>query len=196
MSDLSEVKQIFKDWILEAKKDLKKRGSYWNPTLVSGDCQARTVVLRGIENDEERGCPRFIIHTDIRSQKWQELKEKNFASLHFYCPKRKWQMRIVCSVTLNHKNDDAKIEWNRLSPGSKEIYSLKYQPGLEVDSAKEAYVFNNDDNPLENFGVITMFPISLESLQLGHPMREDYHVRAQWLIESLEHPHKFNYLAP
>lgn len=196
MSDFQEVENIFKDWLLEAKKDLKKRGPYWNPTLITGECQARTVVLRGIEDDTERSCPRFIIHTDIRSQKWIELKEKRFATLHFYCPKRKWQMRVSCSGVLHHKNDDARIEWNRLSPNSKEIYSLKNIPGTKVVSAKEAYTFEEKLDPMENFGVITLIPNSFESLQLSHPMRESFHVRAKWLVQSDKKPHEFSYLAP
>lgn len=196
MSDLSKVELIFKDWLDEAKKDLKKRGPYWNPSLVTHLCQARTVVLRSIENDPLSESPRFVIHTDIRSQKWSELKENSEASLHFYCQKRKWQMRINGEVSLHQGDDESKIEWRRLSENSKQIYKLNHTPGIEVESPKNAYSFNEEVDPFDNFGVIILRPTKLESLQLNHPMRESFHVRAQWLITPDTNQSKYGYLAP
>lgn len=63
--------KVFKDWMLEVKKDLRKRGSFWTPTLISQPVAARTVVLRELvaDSDKNTEMPLFIIHTDIRSQK-------------------------------------------------------------------------------------------------------------------------------
>ncbi len=192
MSDFQKIKTIFNDWFTEVSKDLKKRGAYWNPTLISGQQEARTVVLRSLEKDEESQCPQLIIHTDIRSQKWKELQENPKVTLHFYCPKRKWQMRIKGLATLHHHDPEAQIEWRRLSSNSQQIYTLKHPPGNEVVSPQEGYTFTQNKDEALNFGVINIAPLTLESLQLSHPMRESLHIRALWHIKS----NTFKYLAP
>jgi pyridoxine/pyridoxamine 5'-phosphate oxidase len=134
MSNIQEIESLFRDWLGEVSKDLKKRGAFWTPTLVSGHQEARTVVLRSLEKSENSPCPQFIVHTDIRSQKWQELQKNNNLSLHFYCPKRKWQMRLKGKAYLHHGDPEAQIEWRRLSLGSQQIYGQMFTPGEEVEN--------------------------------------------------------------
>jgi pyridoxamine 5'-phosphate oxidase len=192
MSNIQEIESLFRDWLGEVSKDLKKRGAFWTPTLVSGHQEARTVVLRSLEKSENSPCPQFIVHTDIRSQKWQELQKNNNLSLHFYCPKRKWQMRLKGKAYLHHGDPEAQIEWRRLSLGSQQIYGQMFTPGEEVETPQTGYTFEKDQDFAKNFGVLRIDPISLESLQLSHPMRESHHIRAAWLIEQ----GIFKYLAP
>lgn len=174
---------IFKDWFVELRKDLKRKGAYWTPALVSDDQEMRTVVLRSLQMVES--LPQFIIHTDIRSKKWHELTEKSSSALHFYCPKRKWQMRIKGIVKLAHNDTDSTIEWNRLSPNSKKIYSLIKKPGVVIDTPEEGYKYSSDiEKGFDNFGVITFIPQHLESLQLSHPSQKDLHIRAFWNISN------------
>lgn len=179
-----ESKSIFKDFIGELKKDLKRRGNFWSPVLISSEQEARTVILRGLQpgkfeiND-------FIIHTDTRSQKWFELQGNPTASLLFYCKKRKWQMRVKTKVKTNTQDFDSKIEWDRLTTSSQKIYSLKNSPGTPTTHPDVGFTFS-DTSGYKNFGVLTLAPLSLESLQLSHPTREDQHVRAHWDLISNE----------
>lgn len=186
------AEELFKDWLLEVKKDLKRRGAYWNPTLISGVQAARTVVLRGLEDNPQKPGPLFVIHTDIRSQKWQDLQLSNKAGLHFYCPKRKWQMRVTGHVSLHYKNDESLIEWKRLSSNSQKIYSLHHRPGTKVDDPHIGYTFDPMEKAYDHFGVISFAPSQFDSLQLSHPQREDLHIRAQWLVDD----NKFSFLSP
>lgn len=178
------LQNLFKDFIYEVKKDLKKRGSYWNPTLITGDGEGRVVVLRSLQSGKKE-VEDFIIHTDVRSHKWKSLKEKPFANLVFYCPKRKWQVRLKAKARLNTQDIESKIEWERLKENSKKIYSLSHSPGSRCSTPEEAFVFEESSGYV-NFGVITLEPISLDSLQLSPPTREDLHVRAFLNCESGE----------
>jgi hypothetical protein len=194
-----KIKLIFNNFFDELKKDIKRKGNLWTPTLITSYHDGRTVVLRGFQQGK-RPLEDLIIHTDIRSKKWKDLEDHPLASLHFYCRKRKWQMRIKGLVKRNTQDIDAKIEWDRLSSSSKKIYSLKHIPGTPISSAEEGFTFSRDDaqqdieiaKGYENFGVLTIEPTYLESLQLSHPLRDDMHVRAMWDLVSDEK----SFLAP
>ncbi|MCG8669383.1 MAG: pyridoxamine 5'-phosphate oxidase family protein [Pseudomonadales bacterium] len=191
---MQNLRQLFDDWLLEVKKDLAKRGNFWNPTLVTLPAEARTVVLRNLDSsfDSASKLPCFVIHTDIRSQKWGQLRREPACSLHFYCTERKWQMRLDCVARLCSQDDYAQSQWQQLSPRSKRIYALKHQPGSAVKDPQIAYCFEADDKAYDNFGVLVLQATNLESLQLEQPDRTDYHVRAVWNLESDE----YSYLAP
>lgn len=185
---------IFQDWLLEVKKDIKRKGSFWHPTLVSGEQNARTVILRSVEFIKKGAIskPRFIVHTDTRSHKWQELKNNTKATLHFYCPKRRWQMRVQVSAELSLLDTDATIEWKRLSKNSQRIYSLKNSPGTIIQDPKAAYTFPEEIDGFDNFGVLNLIPIHMESLQLERVNGPSFHQRALWDLNT----HTFQYLAP
>ncbi|GEM_PF-2293804 len=185
------IESIFANWLDEVNKDLKEKGPFWTPSLITSEQEVRTVVLRSIQTGAD--APNFIIHTDIRSKKWSELKKNSATTLHFYCPKRKWQLRLKGTASLSHLNTESSIEWNRLSPHSQKIYSLINIPGTIVDDPQEAYKFSeNVDGGLNNFGVINFLPHLIESLQLSRPDREDFHVRSAWDIRK----NQFQFLAP
>lgn len=186
--------EIFKNWLSEVHSDLKRRGAFWSPTLVTNPLRARTVVLRALEfyDSKSMRLPRFIVHTDIRSPKWQNLQENNEGSLHFYCPKRKWQVIVNFRANLSHRDPDATIEWKRLSESSQKIYSLPYTPGKIITNPQDAYIFEDLPTKDQNFGVLTLTPTSIESLQLETPERSQLHVRALWDLQKVT----FNYLAP
>ena len=125
------LQQIFDDWLREVKKDLYKRGAFWTPTLVTHAAESRTVVLRRLAAPEAESSPtrstvlpQFVIHTDIRSKKWAQLQQAPTCGLHFYCPKRKWQMRVDGFAALHAQDAYAESEWQALSERSQKIYAL------------------------------------------------------------------------
>ncbi|MCH2159223.1 MAG: hypothetical protein MK096_10650 [Oleiphilaceae bacterium] len=190
----ANLRQLFIDWQREVKKDLLKRGSFWTPTLVSQPMMVRTVVLRDLLRDSDNAVdtPLFIVHTDVRSQKWTELARESSCALHFFCSKRKWQMRVQGEAVLNSADDVAQSQWDGLSERSRRIYALQHTPGSSVDDPKAAYTFESEASGFAHFGVISIRATKLESLQLDRPDRTDYHVRASWDLES----HSLTYLAP
>ena len=198
----ASLAQLFDDWFGEVKKDLHKRGAFWVPTLVTEPIDARTVVLRSLldkptdllaDADDGQGAPAFIIHTDVRSEKWPQLTAQAACALHFYCPKRKWQMRVTARAHRHHQDAFATAQWQNLSARSRRIYALQQTPGTPVSDPQTAYAFDEgDEAAFQQFGVLRVVPEALESLQLERPDRGDYHVRAHWNVLTGERC----YLAP
>lgn len=95
----------------------------------------RIVILRKVEFEY-----RFIdFHTDIRSNKVEELKANNSLSFVFYEPQELEQIRIWGTAEIHHKNETARKEWNDLGPGSKKIYSISKPPGETIDDPDEPF---------------------------------------------------------
>jgi len=193
------LQQIFDDWLLEVKKDLHKRGQFWTPTLVTRPAESRTVVLRHLAAPEAESSvnqapnlPLFVIHTDTRSKKWAQLKQGPTCGLHFYCAKRKWQMRVDGFAALHAQDAYAESEWQALSERSQKIYALKHRPGEPVNDPEKAYCFDDAAQAYKHFGVVCVRATHLESLQLERPDRTNFHIRAAWAVET----QTLNYLAP
>ena len=111
---IDAIESIFSSWIGEVEKDLVSRDSLWSPTMITGFQNARTVVLRGFDRRTESGQRQileFVIHTDVRSQKWQDLKKNSVCCLHFYCGERRWQMRVHASAELFHLDAVSNAAW-------------------------------------------------------------------------------------
>lgn len=193
------LQKIFHDWLREVKKDLQTRGPFWTPTLVTHPAESRTVVLRGLavpeaesSVKERAGLPQFLIHTDTRSKKWVQLQQASNCGLHFYCAKRKWQMRVDGLAELHANDAYAESEWQALSERSQKIYALKHLPGEPVADPEKAYCFDDTAQAYKHFGVICVRATHLESLQLERPDRTNFHIRAAWALET----QALTYLAP
>ena len=188
------AESIFKDWLLAVKKDLYKRGAFWHPTLITQAMQGRTVVLRQLDDTHpnDSALPDFIVHTDTRAQKWQQLQQHSECALHFYCPKRKWQMRLNGEASLHYQDTFSQDHWQRLSNDAQRLYALQHCPGEPVDDPAQAFCFNSITEAQQNFAVIRIRARVLESLQLPRPDKADYHIRARWQISE----QRCEYLAP
>ena len=189
------LERIFSSWVKEVEKGLVVRDSLWTPTMVSGVQSARTVVLRGLQWSSEGNKPSliFYVHTDVRSRKWQELRQNPSCCLHFYCAARRWQMRVDTYARLSHEDEEACAAWRELPDHTKRIYSLKHAPGTAVGDPKEVFMCQSVEQGFEHFGVIGLRALAMESLQLQGPDRSDYHVRARW---ELDENGEMTYLAP
>jgi len=187
------LEDLFDEFLKEVEKDLKSKGSFWNPTFVTAAQipNARTVVLRELE------VPFFIIHTDIRSQKWIEVEQNPNTLLHFYCPNRRWQMKVTGLVEKMGESE-CKAEWAKISQSSKEVYGLPFSPGLPCTDPKTAGTpkklssKDEEKNSFENFGALRIVASEMESLQLASPEREGYHQRALWCLKKQD----YSYLTP
>ena len=72
--------------------------------------QVRTVVLRQFTADLE-----FLVYTDVRSSKVQELLEVPRVSLLFYHPKKQVQVRIKALAKIHVGDEFAQAHWVKVS---------------------------------------------------------------------------------
>lgn len=87
---------------------------------------SRTVIFREFSEDWI-----LKIHSDLRSEKIEELKKNKNVCLLFYNKKEKIQVRITGKALIK-KND--KSSWNSLSDWSKKNYISNNKPGNKINS--------------------------------------------------------------
>lgn len=131
---------------------------------------SRTVVLRQIHKENNT----ISFNTDVRSEKWLEIKNNNNISLTIYESNKKIQIRILGLAILNYKNKTWETAWNSTPNMSRECYSTPYPPSTNILNPED--IDNSlkkiKDADLEeykiNFGRIDIKVKSIDWLYLIH----------------------------
>ena len=119
-------------WSLLTRGIADPKSAVKNPTFATiseeGFPTMRTVVLRSV--DRITNC--LEIHTDIQTDKVFSLKKNNFAGLHFWIPKAKFQIRasVVVDILTGLKVVD---QWNKVPKQSRVSYGSIPPPGVEIN---------------------------------------------------------------
>ncbi len=154
-------------------RGVKDRKSSFHYTMLSTinnkTPESRTVILRNFNKDIFE----LNIHSDLRSDKINQIETNKNVSCLFYDDKKKIQIRI---------NGIAKIEksfqpsWEKLSNWSKRCYLSEKKPGTEVAKPSSGFPkrFTNESpndeesfGGLKNFAVIKVVISSIEWLYLA-----------------------------
>ena len=99
-------------------------------TLADHGCDQRTVVLRVVNRDHGA----LLFHTDVRSNKVQQIRKDGRVSLLFYDHDRSVQLK-VCGVASIHQTDElAQSLWEAGTPASLKMYSAPLCPGVHCES--------------------------------------------------------------
>ena len=101
-----------------------------------GRPRARVVVLRAF--DRERRQLRF--HTDIRSDKFDELHADPRIALAFYDAAQKIQLRIEGRATLHQDDHIADAAWASSQPISKLCYAVEPGPGRGITARDDFFL--------------------------------------------------------
>lgn len=136
--------------------------------------QVRTVVLRQFTADLE-----FLVYTDARSSKVQELFEVPRVSLLFYHPKKQVQVRVQALATVHVEDELAQAHWMRVSEKRKSEYQSELGPGKQIMHPKEGWGSSSEHS---YFSVLKFSPLCLEVLQLakeGH-LRIQFNCASEW----------------
>ncbi len=131
-------------------------------TISANNPASRWVVFRKLTAENH-----FLIFTDARSQKVEELKKNPHTTLLFYHQRQGVQVRVNGTATLHHQDDLTATYWPGVkgSPGAKS-YQTVAAPGEATPSIASG---NNTDPSLDDtyFMVIEVIPHHIEALQLG-----------------------------
>tara|TARA_Y100000022_G_C13092093_1_gene302765 strand:- start:35 stop:649 length:615 start_codon:yes stop_codon:yes gene_type:complete len=203
---MKEVPKFYNDLDLTLKeiesllsRGVKDRKSSFHYTMLSTinnkAPESRTVILRNFNKDIFE----LSIHSDLRSEKINQIELNHNVSCLFYDDKKKIQLRI---------NGLAKIEksylpsWEKLTNWSRRCYLSESKPGTEVSKPSSGFperfaneTPNDEDSirALKNFAVIRIMISSIEWLYLasqGHRratfkiLRKDsrFSIEKKWLI--------------
>lgn len=155
-------------------------------STVSGDQAAsRWVVFRKLTAENH-----FLIFTDGRSEKVEELRQNPNATLLFYHHRQGVQVRVQGRASLHHRDDLTSTYWPGVkgSPGARS-YQTVQAPGEPIFSINEG----NHTNPEledEHFMVISIQAHHIEALQLDR----EQHIRVNF--EKEENTWKGTFLVP
>ena len=133
-----------------------------NPTFSTiskeGFPTMRTVVLRRV--DRITNC--LEIHTDVQTNKVYSLKKNNYAGLHFWAPKAKFQIRasVIVEILTGLKVED---QWIKVPKQSRVSYGSIPPPGLEINGPFDYQKFPDQNN----FAVLRCHIRELDLLYLG-----------------------------
>jgi hypothetical protein len=90
---------------------------------------ARVVVLRRVDLPGRA----LLCHTDARSPKVDQLRDRPVAAWTFYDAPAKLQLRLVGPTTLHTDDDLADQQWRASSPSSRRCYLAPHPPGDPAD---------------------------------------------------------------
>jgi pyridoxine/pyridoxamine 5'-phosphate oxidase len=130
-------------------------------TSVNNQVNSRWVVFRKFADHDQ-----LHIYTDSRSKKVTELERNGNASLLFYHPRQKLQIRLNGNIELHHQDSLTEKYWPGVkSTGAKDYTSLR-APGETIESAEEAHVWEDDPKEV-HFMILEFQPRTMDVLQLG-----------------------------
>lgn len=144
--------------------------------------EIRTVVVRSISTNLE-----FVVFTDFRSEKVAELSVNPFATLHFYHPGKRIQIRIKAKAEVHCQNEVSKDFWPKVQGEAQKAYTSAKAPSTPISDPNEAFdwIENGDDR---FFAVLKFIPESIEALQLNGSRHlrilftEKENWKGQWLV--------------
>ncbi|HEX4957994.1 MAG TPA: pyridoxamine 5'-phosphate oxidase family protein [Lacibacter sp.] len=92
--------------------------------------ELRTVILRRVMPATYQ----LFFHTDIRSQKIEQIKENPLVSWLFYDEKSKMQLRLYAKAVIHTKDVVADYGWGLSRLASKLTYTTSSPSGTELDA--------------------------------------------------------------
>lgn len=180
--------------LVRAPRD--RRSPFHTPVVVSGDVDARVMVLRAFDADLWR----LRFHTDARSPKAGVFDADPRAALLFYDKGAKVQIRARGQATILASGQEVDTAWAASTNFARRCY-LGEGPGTASDRPTSGLpaAFEGvepDDADLvparENFALLAITVTALDWLYLAHTG----HVRAQFVRADPRAPWKGRWVSP
>jgi hypothetical protein len=139
--------------------------------FANGYPNAYTVVLREVLPYNQQ----IFIHTDVRSEKVNEIKSNPSLTVVYYDDADHIQMIIKAEATIHHQDDIAEQHWQQSGFKSRRNYLTQQSPSspLKEEGSGLEYLDDkkfDDSDPAgyENFAVVVLNTNFLDYLQLNH----------------------------
>lgn len=174
----ASLEEIHQDIWKKLEHAVRHRESAWHlpvlATIRDGKPELRTLVLRGALPEKDM----VWMHSDLRSPKCQDLKTCSAASVLFYDPVDRWQLRLSGSVQLDPSSENTKATWKKVSTSAKRCYQGPFAPGTRSSELSHNLPQGSVSADLgrENFTRLLFVIEKMDWLFL----RADGHHRAQW----------------
>lgn len=183
----NDIDKIYDEIWSRLKIGKKDRNSEFHQCYVASTGNefpsVRTVVLRHVDKD----LLTIGFHTDIRSNKINEIKHKSNVTVLLYDHASKIQLKINGIAEINHKNANTEAIWSNIRDFSKKCYSVQYAPGTNSSKPTSGYPEEYEDTlpppqelelGYENFSHVSIAIKAIEWLYL----HQSGHRRAKFTI--------------
>jgi hypothetical protein len=195
-NDLDLTMQEIEYLLSRGVKDRKSNFHYTVLSTINNKApESRTVILRNFNKDIFE----LNIHSDLRSEKINQIETNKNVSCLFYDDKKKIQIRINGLAEIERSYQPS---WDKLTNWSRRCYLSEKRPGTEVEKPSSGFPErfvdespNDEDSAvgLNNFALIKVMIESIEWLYLasqGHRraifkiLRKDspFRIEKKWLI--------------
>jgi pyridoxamine 5'-phosphate oxidase len=177
-------------WTLLGRGVADRRHGFHHPVVANisaaGKARARVVILR--HADSETRVLRF--HTDVRSQKWEELRQNAAVAIALYDETARVQIKIDGRASLHADDSLADAAWASSQKMSRVTYGTSPAPGTFA-ARGDAFSMPIEDAEIAagraNFGAVVIHIEKLEWLFLRHGGHRravfDFVANtAQWLV--------------
>jgi hypothetical protein len=143
---------------------------------VNGNPKVRTIVLR----DVNENLARLAFHTDIRSEKVRELRERPAISMHGYDAERLVQLRLEGVATCVTDEAEKLAVWNSSRPRTLILYRSPTASGSVIEDPAQAAAMDAADptSGYENFCLVHVSVQHVDYLDLS----SEPHHRAQFQL--------------
>ncbi len=129
-------------------------------TQMEEQVRQRYVVLRDVTGNNK-----FIIFTDLRSAKVEQLQQNPQASLLAYHPEEKFQVQVDVHCILHHQDSFCQAYWKSIPEPLKKAYTSRLAPGSTIPHPSAAHDWIGTINE-QYFCVLEFTPLRVEVLQL------------------------------
>jgi|TARA_B110000259_G_scaffold183617_1_gene229176 hypothetical protein len=185
----NDIDKIYDEIWSRLKIGKKDRNSEFHQCYVASSGNnfpsIRTVVLRHLDKE----LLTIGFHTDIRSNKINEIKHNSNLTVLLYDHVGKIQIKINGIALINHKNANTEAIWSKIRDFSKKCYLVQHAPGTNSSKATSGYP-EHYENTLpspqelelgyENFSHVSISIKVIEWLYL----HQNGHRRARFTIDS------------
>ncbi|WP_342646807.1 pyridoxamine 5'-phosphate oxidase family protein [Mucilaginibacter sp. CSA2-8R] len=138
--------------------------------FAKGYPNAYTVVLREALPNENQ----IIFHTDIRSEKVNEIKSNSSITIVYYDDADYIQIILKAEATIHYQDDIARQQWQQSGFKSRRNYLTQQAPSSPLNEEGNGLEYlgdkkfdDNDASGYENFAVVVLTINFLEYLQLN-----------------------------
>ena len=139
-------------------------------TQMEEQVKQRYVVLRDVTGNNK-----FIVFTDYRSAKVEQLQQNPQASLLAYHPEEKFQVQVDVHCILHHQDPFCQAYWKSIPEALKKAYTSRLAPGSTIPHPSTAHDWIETING-QHFCVLEFTPVRMEVLQLAGLT----HIRAEY----------------
>ena len=159
----------------EAKQEikfgyLKRKHPFRYPSLASirnGVPEQRTVVLRDTTKDFD-----LVFYTDNRSNKIDDFKANDNASVLFYYHKKLLQIKVSGRIKMITSGNEYDEYWSKVQGRSTKDFITKKAPGTTIKNPDLVEYKENE----HHFCLLKLVPEKIEYLRLKRPN----HIRAEY----------------